>query len=140
MTTHRHDAAPGQGPGAIMADMLSSVSRLVQGEVALAKAEAAERLQSARQGIVQITVAVLLGITATNVLAATAVAAVMAMGLSLLWALLIVGSILLLFALGFAQQAARLMREAGAPPRRTARSLRRDVETLQTMVKPDATA
>jgi hypothetical protein len=140
MTQGNRDASPGQGPGAMMADVLASMSRLVQGEVALAKAEAAERLHSARQAMVQVIVAVVLGITAANVLAAAAVAALVAMGLAAHWATVIVGAILLVLALGFAQHAAHQLRDAGAPSRRMARSLRRDVETLKTMVKPDATA
>jgi uncharacterized membrane protein YqjE len=140
MTGSNRDASLGQGPGAMVADVMASMSRLVQGEVALAKAEAAERLQSAKQAMVQVTVAVVLGITAANVLAAAAVAALVAMGLAAPWATAIVGAVLLILALGFAQHAARLLRDAGAPPRRTAQSLRRDVETLKTMVKPDATA
>jgi hypothetical protein len=122
----------------MMADVLAGISRLVQGEIALAKAEAAERLRSAKRAVVQIVVAVVLGIAAFNVLTAAAVAAAVALGLSPLWASLAVGAILLLLAFGFAQYAGRLLRDASAPPRRTASSVRRDVETLQTMVKSDA--
>jgi Putative Actinobacterial Holin-X, holin superfamily III len=108
-----------QGPGAMMADVLAGVSRLVQGELALAP--------------------VVLGITAINVLAGAAVAAVVELGLAPIWAAVLVGVVLLLLALGFAQQAARLLREAGAKPRRSMTSVKRDVETLQTMVRRDAT-
>ncbi len=135
-------AAPGSGstgPGAMMADVVAGIGRLVQGELALARAEAAERLQSAKQAVIQVGVAVVLGITAINVLAAAAVAGVVALGLSPIWASVLVGGALLVLALGFAQTAARLLREAGALPKRSAASVRRDVETLQTMVRRDAT-
>jgi hypothetical protein len=140
MTPGNRDASPGQGPGAMMADVLANMSRLVQGEIALAKAEAAERLHAARQAMVQVIVAVVLGITAAIVLAGSAVAALVALGLAPHWAAVIVGSALLILALGVAQHAARQFREAGAPSRRMARSLRHSVETLKTMVKSNATA
>ncbi len=131
--------AAGQGPGAMMADVLAGVTRLVQGELALARAEAAERLNAVRQSVIQVVIAVVLGITAINVLAGAAVAAAVALGLSPIWAAVVVGGILLLLALGFAQQAARLLRQAGEMPKRSAASVKRDVETLQTMVRRDAT-
>jgi hypothetical protein len=129
----------GQGPGAMMADVLAGVSRLVQGELALARAEASERLQSAKQAVVQVAVAGVLGIVAVNVLAAGAVAFAVAAGLSAVWASVLVGGCLLLLALGIAQDASRRLHEAGTLPKRSAASVRRDVETLQTMVTPDAT-
>ncbi len=123
-----------------MADVLAGVSRLVQGELALARAEAAERLQSAKKSVLQGVVAVVLGVTAINLLAAALVATIVAMGLSPIWASLLVGVVLLLVALASAQKAVRLLRDAGKAPRRTAASVRRDVETLQTMVRRDATS
>lgn len=128
-----------QSPGAMFADVLAGVSRLVQGELALARAEAAERLNAARQSAVQVIIAVVLGITAINVLAAAAVAVAVALGMSPIWASVLVGAVLLLLAFGFAQRAARLLREASALPKRSAASVKRDVETLQTMVRRDAT-
>jgi cytochrome c biogenesis protein CcdA len=124
----------------MMADVLAGISRLVQGELALARAEAAERLNSARQAVIQVAIAVVLGITAINVLATAAIAGSVALGLDPVWASTLIGGILLLLALGFSQHAFRLLREAGAPPRRSGDSIKRDVETLQTMVKRDATA
>ena len=131
--------AAGQGPGALLADVLAGVTRLVQGELALARAEAAERLDAARDAAIQMAVAVVLGIAAINVLALVAVAALVAMGLTTIWASVVVGGILLLLALVFSQMAARRLRDAGALPKRSAVSIKRDMETLQTMVRRDAT-
>jgi Putative Actinobacterial Holin-X, holin superfamily III len=64
---------------------------------------------------------------------------VVALGLTPPLASVVVGGVLLLLALGFAQQAARLLRDASAAPTRSSVSLKRDVETLQTMVRSDAT-
>ena len=93
-----------------------------------------------RHAAVQAAIALVLGITAINLLAAAAVAAAVALGLAPAWASALVGGVLLLLALGFAQHAARLLRDAGALPKRSAASIKRDVETLQTMVKRDASA
>ena len=122
----------------MLADVLAKVTRLVQGELALARAEAAERLEALRRALVQLLVAAVLGITAINLLAAAAVAAVARLGLGPSWASVVVGGIVLLLALGVARQASRLLREAGKAPRRSAASIKRDVETLQTMVRRDA--
>lgn len=140
MTGTENGKDAGRGPGAMMADVLAGISRLVQGELALARAEAAERLDSARQAVIKVAIAVVLGITAINVLAGAAVAGLVALGLAPLWASSLVGGVLLLLALGFSQQAARLLRGAGSRPKRSGASIKRDVETLQTMVKRDATA
>lgn len=122
----------------MLADVLAKVTRLVQGELALARAEAAERLEALRRALVQLLVAAVLGITAINLLAAAAVAAVARLGLGPSWASVVVGGIVLLLALGVARQASRLLREAGKAPGRSAASIKRDVETLQTMVRRDA--
>ena len=122
----------------MLADVLAKVTRLVQGELALARAEAAERLEALRRALAQLLVAAVLGITAINLLAAAAVAAVARLGLGPSWASVVVGGIVLLLALGVARQASRLLREAGKAPGRSAASIKRDVETLQTMVRRDA--
>jgi protein-S-isoprenylcysteine O-methyltransferase Ste14 len=138
MTGPDSAGGPARGPGALMADVLAGIARLVRGEIALARAEAGLRLQAARQAIVQAVIAVVLGLTALNVLAAAAVAAVMALGLTPGWASLAVGGVLLALALVLAQRASRQMRAAGTTPSRAADNVRRDMETLQTMVKSDA--
>ncbi len=133
------DPRDARGPGAMMADVLAGVTRLVQGELALARAEATERLNAMLRSVVMGAIAAVLGITALNVLAATAVVGVVALGLSEVWATALVGGAFLLLAVGFARHAARLLRDAAARPRRSAASVKRDVETLQTMVRRNAT-
>lgn len=139
MTGTENGQTPEKRPGALLADVLAGMTRLVQGELALARAEAAERLDAGRRAALQVAVAVVLGITAINLLAAAAVAAVARLGLGPAWASVVVGGIVLLLALGIAGQAVRLLREAARGPGRSAASIRRDIETLQTMVRRDAT-
>jgi hypothetical protein len=131
--------ATAQSRGALMADVLARIARLVQGELALARAEAAEKLNRARQAALQGAIAVVLGIAAINILAMAAVAVAVALGLAEIWALVLVGGVLLSLAIGFLQHATRLLRDASSAPPRSAASIKRDVETLQTMVRTDAT-
>jgi hypothetical protein len=140
MNGPEHGPAPKTGLGAMLADVLAGVTRLVQGELALARAEAADRLDALRRAMVQLVVAAVLGVTAINLLAAAAVAAVARLGLGPAWASVMVGGIVLLLALGVAGQASRLLRQAGKAPGRSAASIKRDFETLQTMVRHDAPA
>jgi len=127
------------GAGALLTDVLASVSRLVRGEIALARAEIDQRISAAGRAAVQISVAAVLGITALNVFAGWAVALVISLGLSPAWAAVIVGGVLLVLALGIGQHAMQELRSAGSVPKHSATSLRRDVEILETMVKSDAT-
>ncbi len=140
MTDPENGPANSQGPGGMLADVLAGITRLVQGELALAQAEAAERLQSMRQAAVQALIAVVLGIAAINLLAVAAVAVAVALGLGPICPSALVGGVLLLLALGFAQQTLRLLRDAARQPGRSGASIRRDVETFQTLVRRDAPA
>jgi hypothetical protein len=121
----------------LLTDVLAGVSRLVQGELALARAEAAERLRMVQQAALYGAVALIFGITAVNVLAAAAVAGVVALGVSPAWASLVVGGGLLALTFGFALHAARLIRASGGLPRRSGASVKRDLATLQTLVRRD---
>ena len=135
MTDHDQDRAGGRGPGAMMADVLARVSRLVQGEVALARAETLERVSSATHGIIYGVVAVVFGITAVNVLAAAAVAAVVALDVHPMWASIIVAAVLIVLTVAFALFAASQLRDAAKLQKRTVASVKQDLGTLQTMVK-----
>ena len=126
------------GTGALFAEVLAGVSRLVQGEIALARAEAGLRLQSAKHAAVYVVVAIVLGITALNVLAAAAVAGLRALGLGPLWSTVGVGVVLAVLAAGFALRGQQLIRLSGGRPMKTAANLRRDVATLRSMGKSDA--
>lgn len=131
------DRGADRNAAGMMADVLAGVARLVQGELALARAEAAERLRSVQQAVVHGAIAVVLGITAINALAAAAVAGVVALGLSPPWASVAVGGVLFLLAFGFARHASRLLRDAADLPRRSGASVKADVETLQTLMRRD---
>jgi hypothetical protein len=89
---------------------------------------------------VQVLIGAVLAVVSLHVLAAAAVAAAVALGLSPLWASVAVGTALLLLAFGFIQYGLALLRPSNIAPRRTLRSLRQSAETLKTMVTDDANA
>jgi len=140
MTDRENGQAGVTGPGEMLADVLAGITRLVQGELALARAEAVERLHSMRQAAILAVVAVVLGIAAIQLLAAAAVAVAVMLGLGPIWASALVGGVLLVLALGLAQRAHGMQRDAASRPGRSGASIRRDLETLQTMVRRDAPA
>lgn len=127
MTT---DDTARSAPG-LVSDALGHLSRIIRGEVALARSEVAVSLHAARRGLILLTVAVVLSITALNVLSAALIAWVMRAGLAPHWATLVVG-------VGFAIAAATAawvgfaaLRPSHLVPSRAISGLRRDAETLK---------
>ncbi|MES2145185.1 MAG: phage holin family protein [Pseudomonadota bacterium] len=124
----------------LVADLLAGLSRLVRGEIALARAEAARRLRDAAGALVGIVVAAILGLTALNVLAGAAVAGLVAAGFATVWAGVLVGLALLVVAMVLLAQARARLRPANLALPRSATNLRRDGETLKSMVAQGAAA
>lgn len=87
--------------GALLGDAVHYLTRLVRGEVALAKAEVEDNLRAAVTGIVLVVAAVVIALSALNVLSAALVTALVEMGLSPVWAALAVALLLCVFALIF---------------------------------------
>ncbi len=133
-----HDDATGRSsPATLITDVLSGLSRLVQGEIALAKAEATRSLQDVLGAAVRLVIAAVLGMVALNVLAGATIAALVAAGMTPLSASLVVGGGLLLVAGGIAQVARNMLRGANLAGRRSMNNLRRDVDTFKSMVATD---
>ncbi len=129
-----------QPPAGLVADIMASLSRLFRGELALAKAEARQSVQRAAQGLFILAAALLFGIAALNMLANAAVIGLMAAGLSSLWATFLIGAVLLCLALVYALFGVKLLSPESLKPKRVLRSLRRDAETFQNVVRTDANA
>lgn len=115
----------------LLSDVVAGIGRLVQGELSLARAEAAEGLKAAGSGLTKIVMAAILGLVGLNVLAGAAVAGLAATGLGPTWAALIVGLGLcaLAYVLVLAGRAALRLR--GLWPNRALRGLRRDAEAVR---------
>jgi CBS domain containing-hemolysin-like protein len=139
MTEAPHGLASESRVG-IVADVVTSLARLVKGELALARAEAERSLRDATNAVAKLIIAAILGITALNVLAGAAVAGLVAIGLPALWASVIVGVILLLVAVALMQIARGQISPSNLAPKRSLDNLRQDAETLKSKVNPGATA
>lgn len=113
----------------LFADVIEGVSRLVRGEIALAKAEAHLALQRAARAAAQIAVAGVLALVGLNALAGAAVAGLVALGLAPGWSGLVVGTVLLLVALGYLQHGLGLWRGTSFWPRHGVLARGRAVET-----------
>lgn len=119
----------------LLSDVAAGVGRLVQGELRLARVEAAEGLKTAGAGLVKIGVAAIVGLVGLNVLAGAAVAALAATGLGPAWSALLVGVVLCLVALGLALAGRAALRLRGIWPDRALRGLRRDAAAVQQGLK-----
>ena len=131
-----HHSAP-DSTGSILTDVLTGAARLLRGEIALARAEVSQKVRSAASSVVQFGVAVILGITAINLLAGAGVAALVAMGWSTISASLVMGLALLILAYVFVRWGLYLLSAAHLTPSRSLSNLGRDAAALKSMVKSD---
>ncbi len=117
--------------GEMMADIMGNVSNLVRNETDLARAEIGESLTKAGASLGSMAVALVLAITALNVLAAALVALLVQMGLEPLWASVLVGLGLLAIAFAVFASAKSALKQIGFVPTRTARNVSRDVAAIK---------
>lgn len=131
------DPAAERDPGVtgLLAEVLSGVGRLVQGELRLARAEAADSLRSVGSGLARLAGAAVVALVGLDVLAGAAVGALAAAGLGPVWAALVVGLALTLVAAGLALAGRAALRLGGRKPRRLLDSLRRDAGAVQAGLK-----
>jgi Putative Actinobacterial Holin-X, holin superfamily III len=127
---------PTRGAPGLVSDALGHLSRIIRGEVALARSEVAVSLHQARHAFVLLIVAVVLSITALNVLSASLVAWVMRAGLAPHWATLAIGTGFAIAAAIGARIGFAALRSADLVPTRTIEGLRRDAETLKEGLTP----
>ncbi len=137
MTLHAsHDQEP---RGDLIMGLLQSLSRLVRGEIELAKAEVALSARSVMRGATLAVFAVILGIAGIGLLSAAGAAGLIAWGLAPAVALLVTAAIVLIACFAFAYMAAAALQRAGTFPDRSVRNLSRDIQTLKAGVTSDAT-
>ena len=106
----------------------------------MATAEAKRSLTDAKGALIKLVVAAVLGITALNVLAGAAIAALVALGLAPIWATLVVGIALLVVVYALVQSGLSQIKPSNLAPKRIMANLRQDAETLKSMVISDATS
>jgi hypothetical protein len=121
--------------GALLSDALSHVSGLVRNEVDLARAEINQNLTKAGVAIGMIAGAMIVALTALNVLAAALVAALTETGLDGGWSALIVGMAFAAIAFAMVKKGMDDLKLNSLAPTRTAKNVRRDAaavkETMQ---------
>ena len=124
----RFDGPDPKDAPSLLSDAINHFTHLIRGEVELAKAEMSRKVSQAVLGLVLIVVAILLALTALNVLAGAVVAAIAATGLSAGWSALIVGGGLLIVALFLVLVGKDRL---SIMPDRTIRNVERDVNTIK---------
>lgn len=133
-----YEADPRPSAGSLLSDALNQVTRLVRGEMALAKAEVAQNLRAAVMGAILIVAAVILAFVALNVLAGALVAALAHVGgMGPGWAALIVGVVVLVVAGILAMRGAAALKPENLAPSRTVRNVQADAQTIKETVSND---
>ncbi len=120
-----------KGTTHLISDAMTHVSTLVRKEVDLARAEVNENLKRAGLAIGLLVGALLIALTALNVLSAALVAAVTELGVEAGWAALIVGAAFALCALLMARKGVSDLQLSSLAPTRTVENVKRDARTLK---------
>lgn len=115
----------------LISEVLARLSNLVRKEIDLARAEVTENLGRARVAVGVLIAAVVLALTALDVLAAALVAALADLGLERGWAALAVGIALVLVAWGMARKGLNDLKLTSLAPTRMSQNLMRDAETIK---------
>lgn len=123
------DADP-RSMGSLLSDALNQVTRLVRGEIALARAEVTQNLKSAGLGVGLLAGAAVLALVALNVLAIALVGA-LAEWLGPGWAGLIVGVVILAVAGLLALRGLNALKPENLTPTRTVRNVQADAQTIK---------
>ncbi|MFG6518305.1 phage holin family protein [Sulfitobacter sp. 1A13496] len=126
MTTESNKSA-----GSLLTEALSHVSSLMRKEVDLARAEVNENLKHAGVAIGLIVGAVVVALTALNVLSAALVAALTEAGIAAGWSAVIVGVLLAIVAYVMIQKGTNDLKLSSLAPSRTAKNVKRDAATMK---------
>lgn len=110
----------------LVGDLLHHVNELVRKEVQLLRAELGEKARQAAAAGGMIVTALVIALTALNVLAAALVAAIANLGLGAGWSALIVGVVLAVVAFALIAKGLKDLKASNLAPDRTARALGKD--------------
>lgn len=115
----------------MLSDIMANLGNLVRNEAALARAEVSENISKAVASIGAILLALALGLAGLNILATSAVALLVLTGLAPHWAMLFVGSALLIVALAIFYSAKSALHQIGIVPTRAAQNVKRDAAAIK---------
>ena len=122
---------PNKSAGSLLTDALTHVSSLVRSEVDLARSEVNENLKSAGVAIGVIIGAVVVALTALNVLSAALVAAITEAGVPAGWSALIVGVVFAIIAFVMIKKGMSDLELSSLAPTRTAKNVKRDAQAVK---------
>ena len=122
---------------ALVSAIVLHISNLLKGEFALARIELVEKLQSTRNAVIMVAVAVALVPALVGLIFATLILVMTAFGLPAVWVALAVTCLVALTMLTLVIKARNLMRWGDLSASRTVQGLRRDAETLKEMMSND---
>ncbi|WP_099826282.1 phage holin family protein [Oceaniglobus indicus] len=117
--------------GNLLSDALTQVSSLVRNEVDLARAEINENLNQAAVALGMIVGAVVVFLTALNVLSAAVVAGLTEAGIPGGWSALIVGVIFAVIGYGMLKKGTNDLKLSSLAPTRTAKNVKRDANAVK---------
>jgi len=126
-----HDQAEGRGPATLVSDALDHVSSLVRNEVDLARAEMNENIKRAGAAVGVLVGALIIALTALNVLTAALVAGLVELGMDNGLAALLVGVSFAVIAFVMAKKALDELKASSLAPTRTAKNVQRDAEAVK---------
>ncbi len=129
-TTTARGAAGESTPG-LLNDVLNHVTGLVRGEINLVRAEVQENMNKAVAAVGMLVAAVVLFLTALNVLAAAIVAGLTEAGIDAGWASLIVGGAFAVLAVVLALKGKNDLKLASLAPTRTTKNVQRDAQAVK---------
>ncbi|MXQ08119.1 phage holin family protein [Alphaproteobacteria bacterium GH1-50] len=124
-------AADPRGSASLIGDIVTHLSNLLQSEIALAKSEISENLGRAGVAVGLLIGAMIIALTALNVLAAAVVTGLTALGIAPGWASLIVGVALSLIAYLLLRKGLNDLKLSSLAPSKTVENVRRDVATMK---------
>ncbi|KEO61695.1 phage holin family protein [Thioclava indica] len=115
----------------MLGDAMNHVSALVRKEVDLARAEISENLNKAAVAIGLIVGAVIIALTALNVLSAALVVALTNAGLDAGWSALIVGAVFGIIAFVMVGKGINDLKLTSLAPSRTVKNVKRDAHAVK---------
>ena len=120
-----------QSASSLIGATLNSVSSLVRSEVDLARAGVNKNLKRAATALGLLVGAVVVALSARNVLSAALVAGLAEAGLDAGWAALIVGVAFAVLAFGMIRKGTNDLKLSSIAPSRTAANVKRDAQTVK---------
>lgn len=121
----------------LVTDVFAQASTLLQGEVALARAEIGDNIRKAVGGLICLATAAVLAGVALNLVVGALVALLIANGVAPAGAAFAVGAVVFGIALVLVQLGLSALKGTSLAPTRTVRRAKRDAETLMETLKHD---